>query len=164
MSLVIPPKSPNLLISPQSYSAQHFDQLLRELRVYFNTIDNYLSQVKLDASNTYTPTLTMVANLSAVTAYECQFLRVGRVVWVAGRVDADPIAGAAATQLGVSLPVSATFSAASECAGTAASPTVAAQPAAIYADTVNSRAQIEWLAVDVSNQPMYFTFSYQLIE
>lgn len=163
MGLLIPSKAPNLLNSPQTYSAQHFDQLLRELRVYFNTIDHYMAQIKLDTSNTYTPTLTMVSNLSAVTAYECQFLRVGRVVWVSGRIDADPIAGAA-TQLGVSLPVPATFSAASECAGTAASPTIAAQVAAVYADTVNNRAQIEWQAVDVTNQPMYFTFSYQLPE
>jgi hypothetical protein len=35
-----PSKAPNLLNTPQVYSAQHFDQLLRELRVYFNTIDN----------------------------------------------------------------------------------------------------------------------------
>lgn len=40
-----PSIAPNLLNSPQQYTAQHFDQLLRELRVYFNTLDNGTSNV-----------------------------------------------------------------------------------------------------------------------
>jgi hypothetical protein len=40
MSILRPTRAPNLLNSPQQYMAQHFDQLLRELRVYFNTLDN----------------------------------------------------------------------------------------------------------------------------
>lgn len=40
MIRLLPSKAPNLLNSPQGYSAQHFDQLSRELRVYFNSLDN----------------------------------------------------------------------------------------------------------------------------
>ena len=35
-------KAPNLINAPQAYVAYHFDQFSRELRVYFNTLDNAL--------------------------------------------------------------------------------------------------------------------------
>lgn len=38
-------KAPNLINAPQSYAAQYHDQTNRELRVYFNTIDNGLSSL-----------------------------------------------------------------------------------------------------------------------
>lgn len=111
---------------------------------------------------TYTPTLTGVANVAASTSYAAQWLRVGNTVLVSGRVDVDPTA-AASTQLGLSLPVASNLTAANECAGTAASPTIAGQSAAILGDAANNRAQLEWVAVDVTNQPMYFVFSYVVL-
>jgi len=38
-------KAPNLTNAPQQYEARHYDQLYRELRLYFNTIDNGLSNL-----------------------------------------------------------------------------------------------------------------------
>lgn len=38
-------KAPNLINAPQQYDARHHDQTYRELRVYFNTIDNGLSNL-----------------------------------------------------------------------------------------------------------------------
>lgn len=38
-------KAPNLINAPQQYEARHHDQLYRELRLYFNTIDNGLSNL-----------------------------------------------------------------------------------------------------------------------
>jgi hypothetical protein len=38
-------KAPNLINAPQEYLARYHDQLNRELRVYFNTIDNGLSNL-----------------------------------------------------------------------------------------------------------------------
>lgn len=38
-------KAPNLINAPQQYEARHHDQIYRELRVYFNAIDNGLSNL-----------------------------------------------------------------------------------------------------------------------
>lgn len=114
------------------------------------------------ASGTYTPTLTNVANLDASTAYQCQYLRVGAVVTVSGKVDVDPTAGAA-TQLGISLPIASNLGAAEDCAGTAFASGVAGQGAAILGDAANNRAEMNWVAVDTTNKAMYFTFQYEII-
>ncbi len=110
-------------------------------------------------SGTYLPTLTNVANLDASTAYTCQYMRVGNVVTVSGKVDVDPTA-LLSTKLGISFPIASTVSAAEKCAGTAVSNTVASEAASIEADTVNNRAQMEWIAVSVANHSMYFSFTY----
>lgn len=111
---------------------------------------------------TYTPTLTGVANVAASTAYQCQWLRVGNTVTVSGKVDVDPTA-AVSTQLGISLPVASNFGAAEDAAGVAFCPAVAGQGAAVLADAANNRLQMQWVAVDVTNQPMYFTATYEVI-
>lgn len=111
----------------------------------------------------YTPTLTNVANLDASTAYECQYIRIGNVVHVSGKVDIDPTTTLTSTQLGISLPIASNFGAAEDCAGTASASGIAAQSAAILADAANDRAQLQYVASDVTNQPMYFTFTYQII-
>lgn len=121
-----------------------------------------LSDLPTLASGVYTPTLTGVANVGASTPYECQYLRVGSTVTVSGRVDVDPTA-AVSTQLGISLPIASNIGAPEDCAGTAFCPTIAGQGAAILGDAANNRAQMEWIAVDITNQPMYFTFTYAVI-
>ncbi len=123
-------------------------------------LDNLLTAI---AFGTYTPTLTNVANLDASTAYSCQWMRVANIVTVSGRVDIDPTTTLTITKLGISLPVSSTFAIDRECAGSAFASGIAAQGAAILADTANARAQMEWIASDVTNQPMYFTFSYRIL-
>lgn len=115
------------------------------------------------ASGVYTPTLTSVANVAASTPYECQYIRVGNTVTVSGKVDVDPTLTATSTQLGISLPIASNLGAAEDCAGTAFSPAIASQGAAVLGDATNNRAQMEWLSGDVTNQAMYFTFTYQVI-
>lgn len=112
---------------------------------------------------TYTPTLTNVANLSASTAYQCQWLRVGNKVTVSGRVDIDPTTAALTTSLGISLPVSSNIGASEDCAGVAFASGIAGQGAAILGDSINDRATMTWIAGDVTNQAMYFTFTYDII-
>lgn len=111
---------------------------------------------------TYTPTLTGVANVAASTAYTCQYIKAGTMVVVSGKVDVDPTA-AAVTQLGISLPVASNFANPEECAGTAFCPAVAGQGAAILADAANNRAEMQWVAVDLANRTMAFTFVYRII-
>jgi len=114
------------------------------------------------AAGTYTPTLNNTTNVAASTAFECQYLRVGATVTVSGRVDVDPT-GAGNTVLGISLPVASNLGAVEDCAGVAAASAVAGQSAAIRGNVANDRAEMVWIAVDTTNQPMYFTFTYQVI-
>lgn len=114
------------------------------------------------ASGTYTPTLFNVTNVAASTAYQCQYLQVGSVVSVSGKVDVDPTA-AVATELGLSLPIASNLGATENLGGTAFALAVAGQGAAILADVANDRASFQWVAVDVANRSMYFQFQYQII-
>lgn len=113
-------------------------------------------------SGVYTPTLTNVANLDASTAFQCQYMRVGSVVTVSGKVAVDPTA-AALTQLGISLPIASNIGAQEDCAGSAAASGIAGLCAAILGDSTNDRAQLEFIAVDLTNQPLYFSFSYRVL-
>jgi len=115
----------------------------------------------LDAG-TYTPTLTNSVNVAASTAHVCQYLRVGSVVTVSGQVDIDPTA-AGDTQLGISLPIASNLASATQCAGTAVAPGIAGQSAAVLGDATNDRAILEWIAVDTTNQPFFFTATYVVI-
>lgn len=114
------------------------------------------------SSGTYTPTLSNTTNITASTAYQCQYLRVGDTVTVSGKVDVDPTA-AGQVQLGITLPISSNIGAVEDLGGTASAIAVAGQSAGIYGDATNNRATMEWIAVDLSNRAMFFTFSYQVI-
>ena len=129
---------------------------------YYHTTSAQNTTIGTLAASTYTPTLTNTTNVAASTAYACQYLRVGSVVTVSGRVDVDPTA-AGQVVLGISLPVASNFANTNELGGAAASPTVAGQSAALLADVANDRATMEWIAVDVANRAMYFAFSYRVI-
>lgn len=110
-------------------------------------------------SGTYTPTLTAVTNVAASTAYACQYIRVGNVVNVSGKLDVDPTL-TGATLLGISLPIASTLSAAEKCSGVAASNAIVSEVAAIDGDTVNNRAQMDWVTTSLANHSMYFDFQY----
>lgn len=115
------------------------------------------------ASGTYTPTLTGVTNVAASTARKCQWIRVGRVVHVSGSLDIDPTA-AAATALGISLPIGSNLALATDLGGTAAGDQAAAEAAAsIRGDAANDRAELSYVAVNVNNHTMYFSFSYEVL-
>jgi hypothetical protein len=129
---------------------------------YYHLTSTQHGQVSVATASTYSPTLSNTTNVSASTAYQCQYLRVGATVVVSGRVDVDPTA-AGQVVLGISLPVASNFGADEDCAGAAAAIAVAGQSAGIHADTANDRALLEWIAVDTANRAMYFTFAYQVI-
>ena len=115
-------------------------------------------------SGTYTPTLVNGANVAASVAYSSQFMRVGNVVTVSGKVDIDPTAAAGTlTQLRISLPIASDFANAQECSGTAFTPDVAGQGAAIFADTTNNDATVSFATNDLSNKSMFYTFTYVIL-
>jgi len=114
------------------------------------------------ASGVYTPTLTNVVNLDASTAYQCQYMRVGSVVTVSGRIDLDPTTSGVDTQVGITLPIASNFGAIEDCGGTAAAVGVQ-QAGAIMADSTNDRALLEFTAATNANKQMNFSFTYRII-
>jgi len=124
---------------------------------------NAAAAISTFTAGTYTPTLTNVANLDATTAQICTWLRVGASVMVSGQLSADPTTTATATKIGISLPVASNFGTAFHCGGSGSAPAISGQSVAIYADATNDRAQMEWKCVDTTNQPICFSFLYQVI-
>lgn len=113
---------------------------------------------------TYTPTLTNVTNVSASTAYECQYLRAGNTVTVSGKVDIDITAAVSSTELGISLPIASNFGAEEDCGGTAVCPDSSGLCAAIRGDAANNRAALVYVAnTDDGDLSFFFTFTYQIL-
>jgi len=115
-------------------------------------------------SGTYTPTLTNGTNVAASTAYPCQYMRVGNVVTVSGKVDIDPTA-VGATTLGVSLPIASSLGNDYEAGGTT-SAGLESFVGSIKADPTNDRVQIDFVIPtlgSISNTSWYFTFTYQIL-
>lgn len=115
----------------------------------------------LPTSSTYTPTLTNVANVSASTAYSCQYYRVGNAVTVSGEVDIDPTTTITLTQLGISLPIASAIANSNELAGTAADEL--GDTGRVAGDATNDRAEIRLTPVDVTNRRFSFSFTYRIL-
>jgi hypothetical protein len=121
-----------------------------------------LSFVKIVDSGIYTPSLTNVTNITSSTAYSCQWMRIGNMVTVSGKVTIDP-AATSATELGMSLPVVSNFANEEECAGTAADNTNNNHPVRIIADATNNRAAFVFTPTSNASADYAFIFMYQII-
>ena len=113
-------------------------------------------------SGTYTPTLTNTTNIDASTAYTCQYMRVGNVVTVSGRVDIDPTAAGIIT-LGMSLPIASNFATAQQMGGTYSSGGGSVNVGRISADVTNDRASFEGPVVAIINTGFHFSFTYLVV-
>lgn len=111
-------------------------------------------------SGTYTPTLTNTTNVAASTAYACQYMRVGDVITVSGKVDIDPTAPGA-TVLRMDLPFPPGFGNDFEAGGTANSAAVAGESASISAVASSGLIAIKFTAVDISSKSYFFTVTYK---
>ena len=119
---------------------------------------------KILDSGTYTPTLTNGTNVAASTAYESQFIRVGAIVCVSGKVDVDPTSGTTTTILGVSLPFASNLGGQEDVAGTCGQHLVtSASAGSVRADTTNNRADLLMHPLSDVNAAWSFIFQYQII-
>ncbi|EPR09762.1 hypothetical protein M527_06440 [Sphingobium indicum IP26] len=109
-------------------------------------------------SGTYTPTLTGVTNIDAVTANVCQYMRVGNVVTVSGMIGVDATAAGNYT-FRASLPIASNLTAASQCNG-ALTTSGGLGYSRIVADTVNDLAQFDGNTSSAANNNASFSFTY----
>lgn len=116
-------------------------------------------------SGTYTPTLSNTTNIGASTAYVTQYMRVGNVVTVGGKVSIDVTTTATDFVLGVTLPIASAFTAEEQCGGTFIQ-NIAVNPKEtgfIKADTTNDRAYFSGQSVGTANYAWYFSFTYLIV-
>lgn len=127
-------------------------------------VDNAVSGISVDAGNgTYTPTVTGTTNVSSTLGHKCQWLRIGNVVTVSGRVRVTPTSGGGAgTAFTVSLPVATTFTSGVSCGGTALSVT-GYIPAGITARATTAVVDFFFEAPSASVTEFTFSLTY-LIE
>lgn len=109
-------------------------------------------------SGTYTPTLTGVTNIDAVTANVCQYMRVGNVVTVSGMIGVDATATGNYT-FRASLPIASNFTSASQCNGSLTA-SGGLGYSRIVADTVNDVAQFDGNTSSTASNNSSFTFTY----
>jgi hypothetical protein len=121
------------------------------------------ASVQYVASGTYTPTLTNGTNVDSSVSTVCQWMRVGNVVTVSGRVDVDATAAASTlTFLGISLPLASDFTLSGHLSGGGASGTIM-EPLMIAADTTNNRATMSFLSLSTASRAFQFHFTYLIL-
>lgn len=113
---------------------------------------------------TYTPTLTDVQNLDSTQTYTAQYMRVGNTVTVSGKLDFNPTTNSAAVLVGISLPISSSFTTDEDGAGSGGgtSSAIETQASFLYADATNDRMELKYRGPTTSNFSTYYTFTYQV--
>lgn len=146
------------------------DVFLTGGRLYGTAIHNHASGLagttnEYIGSGTYTPTLTNVANVSGTTSAVAQWMRVGNVVTVSGRIAiATTAAAATLTQLRISLPIASATTTTTQIAGTASRRNAAAVDSGqIESDTVNDAALLSFFSSATASAGTSFQFTYLVV-
>jgi len=128
----------------------------------FDLLDVAVGTAASVASGTYTPSATLVMNADAATPGVAQYMRMGDVVTVSGKVNVVPTSGGQ-TQIGLSLPIASAFAADGQAAGSALS-TGTYSPiirAAIYADVTNDRAMLD--SDGATTCDLFYQYTYLVV-
>jgi hypothetical protein len=112
-------------------------------------------------SGTYTPSATLVTNVTAATPAACQWSRTGNVVTVSGQIDIQPTASGT-VQIALQLPVASVFTASSNAGGTAFS-TSAGYSLECLADVARGRVAMRGTATISALRTFSFSFTYQVL-
>lgn len=115
-------------------------------------------------SGTYTPTLTGVTNIASSVAYQCQYMKVGSVVTVSGRLGAQATATTTDTTLAISLPIASNFTTDRNASGVAyQSDANRNTGGAIRSDISSDKAEFIYRSESTSMRSFYFTFTYEIL-
>lgn len=112
-------------------------------------------------SGTYTPTLTGVSNVAAVTVGNARYIRVGNIVTMMIQMSVDPTSAAATTNVGISLPIASGFTASSQAEGLCNSDDDQTRCYA-FADDVNDRIQLSFIPSGAGNSANHSIIQYEV--
>lgn len=126
-----------------------------------NTNELSISQGQI-ISGTYTPTVTGLLNIDVVTAFVCNYIRVGNVVTVSGQVGIDATSAAATTRFSMTCPITTSFDTnQSRAGGTFSLTDVSGIGGAIKAILSTNTVQFSFAPVSTANLLEYFfSFTY----
>ena len=119
------------------------------------------------ASGTYTPTITVIANVTATSLHSARYVRIGDQVKVAIAFTVDPTAAATRVDVDLSLPIASNLasnwgaSSGVVCAISGA-PSVFA-PGVVYGNFTNDRMAVLFTAPNTSTQTVALEFTYTVI-
>ena len=113
-------------------------------------------------SGTYTPTLANLVNITAGSTYVCQYMRVGNIVTVSGKITLTSTTTANNT-FNMSLPIPSGFSAQEQCAGTFSNSNISGAAFTIFADVANDNVFFSCRPGSIATQDYCFSFTYQVI-
>jgi hypothetical protein len=128
-------------------------------------IDNDVVQKKVLPvleSGTYTPVLTALSNVDVLVANECQYMRVGNVVTVSGRIQVDATASATLTTVSCSLPIASTFTEESNLGGTGSYKALFSTNVIFSIYAGNNYAEFRAYPTTTANMLVPFSFTYQI--
>lgn len=145
---------------------QFFNDLKREVDGKYDAADissGWQTALAQTPTGIYTPTLTIVANLDAVTAASSPYLRVGDYCFVWCRFDANPtVGGATITQLGISLPVASALTSSAQVIGHVTTPNETGS-GSVFGDATNDRANAYWGTSRTTNTQYQALFGYFIL-
>ena len=113
--------------------------------------------------NTYTPTITGIANVASSTPRVTQYIRLGSVVHVSGRVEVTPTA-VGTTTFQLSLPIASNMADSWQLAGTAFAvegSTNIGFP--ITGSTVDDRPNFSFSAGTTASHPVIYSYTYLVV-
>lgn len=123
-----------------------------------------LAALPTEADGTYTPTLTAVANASAVTlGGNFIYTRQGSSVHGSGIINIDPVTVSTITQIGFTLPIASNLGSVYDLTGVIAALAIQGEAGGIFADTTNDRGNAHFVCADVTNHAYALQFDYRII-
>lgn len=126
-----------------------------------NTNDITVS-APLILNGTYTPTITNIANIQAVTGFLCMYTRIGDTITVRGRINIDPTTNGAATSVELTLPVASNLAAIGDLSGVSGCADTQ-QSGALFGNIATDRAVLGFSAGSNAARDHYFTFTYRVL-
>jgi len=117
--------------------------------------------LELRSSGSYTPTETVVSNLSASTPYKTFYQRIDNIVTFSGVILVDPII-AGSFELRLSLPIASNFASSVDASGSASQSDNSAA-CVVYADATNNELTLKGNAGGTASLNIYFSGMYEII-
>ena len=161
----------NAYLSTANNSILDFGKLVmpNDGRLYGTALHNNASAItgttnQYIASGTYTPSLTALSNVTSSVVAVCQYMRVGNVVTVSGRINVTPTATATTSNFLLSLPIASTIANTSNLGGTGAFDTNAViNSVSIIGNVGNNKAYFQFISSGTSSTPLAFSFTYVIL-
>jgi hypothetical protein len=120
-----------------------------------------ITDLPLFASGTFTPTLTAVANCSALAVTKGQYSRNGAIVTGSMIVTGTQTLGSTLTKVGFSLPVASNFTIAGDLLGNCVTSSVTPTSGLAIGDSVNDRGEADWVCTSTAGAGFALIINFQ---